>query len=296
MSPIQALRLSAVAIAMLLGMGSIAAEAELLVYEPFDYAVGANLNGLSATGRNLTGTYSASPLQDLVISGPSLTYGNLRGPLPSVAGNRLNDANGTVAGIVRVSLDQVIPINAGEEVFFSALFTFDDSTGGNRLVRVSFVDDVSGDELSFGETAVGLRGVSVGANTAGTAGSVSKGADNSFSDGQTLWLIGRYVNNAGLGNDSLQLLGYDTTVAQAISPSFDVSDPNAQFAFSLFGLDINFAKISSLRFEVRGDDNNFLDEVRIGSTYAAVTTPEPASVVLLLLTAVGCCLRRRRAA
>jgi hypothetical protein len=281
---------------MLLGMGSIAAEAKLLVYEPFDYTVGANLNGLFATGRNLTGIYSTSSLQDLVIFGPSLTYGNLVGPLPSVAGNRLNDASGIVTGVVSVSLDQVIRINAGEEVFYSALFTFDDSTQGNRLVRVSFVDDVSGDELGFGEAAVGVRGVSVRANTAATSGLIAEGADNSFSDGQTLWLIGRYFNSAESGSDTLQLLGYDTAVAQAVSPSFDLLDPNAQFAFSLTGLDINFAEIFSLRFEVRGDDNNFLDELRIGSTYSEVTTPEPASVVLLLLTAAGWYLRLGRTA
>ncbi len=44
------------------------AEAELLVYEGFDYAAGVNLNGLSATGQKLAGTYATSSLQDLVIS------------------------------------------------------------------------------------------------------------------------------------------------------------------------------------------------------------------------------------
>ena len=51
-----------------------------------------------------------------------------------------------------------------------------------------------------------------------------------------------------------------------VSSSFNVSDPNAQFAFSLSGLNIDFAAISSLRLEVRGDLNNFLDELRIGWT------------------------------
>ncbi len=133
------------------------------------------------------------------ISNPGSTYGSLLGHLPSVAGNRLSDESGVVAGVATVALDEVIHINAGDEVFFSALFTFDDSAAGNRLVRVSFIDDVNGDELSFGKAAVGVRGVSIRANTAATGRLITDGADNSFSDGQTLWLIGRYFNSAVSG-------------------------------------------------------------------------------------------------
>jgi hypothetical protein len=279
---------------MVLCMEPMAAEAALLVYEGFDYTAGVNLDGLSAAGQNLAGTYTTSSLQDLVISSPGSTHGSLLGRVPSVAGNRLSDASGIVAGIVTVALDQVIQVNAGEELFFSALFTFDDSTGGNRYARVHFVDDDNGDELSFGQAVVGLRGIRVSAITAATGVLRADGADNSFSDGQTLWLIGRYFNSADSGADALELVGYDTAVAQTVSPNFNLADPNARFAFSLSGLDIDFALISSLRFEIRGDGNNFIDELRIGSTYSAVATPEPASVVHLLLTAAGWCLRPGR--
>jgi hypothetical protein len=53
---------------------------------------------------------------------------------------------------------------------------------------------------------------------------------------------------------------------------------------------------ASLRFEVSGNDNNFLDELRIGSIYSAVTIPEPATLVLLMLTTIGWYLRRGRPA
>jgi hypothetical protein len=97
--------------------------------------------------------------------------------------------------------------------------------------------------------------------------------------------VGRYVNNSAAGGDALELLGYDTAEAITIGSTFDFADPNAQFAFELSGLDINLGKISTLRFEVRGQNNNFLDEVRISRTFGAGTAviPEPAGAVLILL-------------
>jgi hypothetical protein len=283
----RSLRLWGIAAAALFWMGSLVAEAELLVYEPFDYPAGANLDGLVATGRNLSGSYSTSSIQDLVIASPGLTYGNLLKWRPAVAGNRLNDENGAGQGTVTVSLDQEILIGAGDEIFFSALFTLNDANNANRFARISLIDDTSDDVLTFGEPVVGVRGVRVAADTAATGGLIADGADGSFSNGQTLWLIGRYFNSAQPGGDALELAGYDTAIAQAIPPAFDLADPNAQFAFSLAGLDIDFARITSLRFEVRGGNDNFLDEVRIGSTYAAVTVPEPVTIVLLLIGAVA---------
>jgi hypothetical protein len=286
--------LPAFAIALIVWGAPEAADAGLLVYEGFDYPAGVNVDGLSATGQNLAGTYVTSSPQDLVTASPGSTYGSLLGSLPSVTGNRLTDASGVSGGIVTVALDDEIHINAGEEIFFSGLFTFNDATAGNRLVRVSFIDDASGDELGFGKATVGLRGISIRANTAATGGPIAEGADNSFSDGQTLWLVGRYFNSAVSGADALELVGYDTAVPQTVSSSFDLSDPNAQFAFSLTGLDIDFSAISSLRFEVRGDNDNFLDELRIGSTYSSVAIPEPVSVIIALTGVFAVVLCRAR--
>lgn len=53
------------------------------------------------------------------------------------------------------------------------------------------------------------------------------------------------------------------------------------------------ATISSISFTIRGDANNFIDELRIGSTYAAVI-PEPAGTALALGFVAAAIARSRR--
>jgi hypothetical protein len=266
-------------------------QAATLLYEPFDYPAGTNLDGLAATGLNLFGNYATSTIQDLAISSPGLDYGSLQGNLPSVAGNRLGDVNGVGAGLTTIAVANDIAIEPGKEVFFSALMTFNDATGGNRFTRISFVDDTSGDEISFGEASVGVRAIRVTADTMATQGLIAEGADNSFTNGQTLLLVGHYLNSAAASSDALELLGYDTAATHSLPLTFDLTDPNAQFAYSLSGVDIDFSQITSLRFEIRGDQNNFLDELRIGPTYESIAqVPEPAGYALLacfLVASVG---------
>lgn len=278
-----------------LAMQPISASAGLLVYQPFDYTAGANVNGLNATGLNLAGSYSLESLplsQDLAIGSPGLTYGSLTGNLPSIGGNRLTDLSGGGRGLVTISLDQDVLVGPGAEIFFSALFTFDDSLNGNRFARISLIDDGSGDMIGFGEPVVGSRNVRAEADTAATGQLIASG-NGSFVDGQTLWLVGRYFNSPLPGDDALELLGYDTGLAQALAPSFDLDDPNAQFALSLANRDIDLGTISSVGFEIRGDNNNFIDEFRIGQTFTDVTAAAPAAVIpepgsaALLLVGVG---------
>jgi len=262
------------------------ASAALLVYEPFDYDAGTVLHESAATGLNLAGDYAAVnpglPSQfQLVTESPGLNYGNLNGAL-SEAGNQLSQTLGTTAGGITVSLDEDVVVRPDDAIFFSALFVFDDSLNGNHLANITFTDDETGDELSFGEPSVGIRNVRVSADTAATGQLIADGADGSFTNGQTLFLVGRYVNSAAISSDSLELLGYNTADADVLPATFDPADPNAEFAYSLADLDIDFAKISSITFTIRGTASNFIDELRIGSTYASVVVPEPASALLLV--------------
>lgn len=277
-----------------------AASAALLVYEPFDYADEAFLDGVAATGLNLVGDYAAIGAlsqQDPQVLAPSLDYGSLSGslgPLPAVAGNRLNDAAGVTAAGATVSVASDVLVGAGDVLFWSALFTFDDSLNGNHLANITFRDDVTGDELFFGEPGVGIGGLRVAAQTAGTGGSlIANGADNAFVDGHTLLLIGRYENAAAMGADLLQLLVYDTGDAESLPATFDPTDPNAESFFELSGVDIDFARIGEITFTIRGTDNNFIDELRIGDSYASVVAPEPSVAVLVGLALVILGSRRR---
>ena len=123
---------------------------------------------------------------------------------------------------------------------------------------------------------------------------MAAGADNSFIDGHTYWLIGRYFNSASPGADVLELVGYDIATTVEIPGGFDVSDPGAAFGFTLDGLDIDLERITTLQLEIRGTNNNFLDEVRLGNTYADVAIPEPAMPTMLAVAIAGACLGRRR--
>ena len=268
--------------------GLASAGATTLVYEPFDYADETTLGETPATGQNLTGDYEPlgpAAQQKLTVKSPGLDYGSLVGA-PTPAGNRITDTMGVTAAGATVSVDQDVTVSPGESVFWSALLTLDDSQNGNHLANITLTDDTTGDELFFGETAVGVRAVRVAANTAATAGLVADSADNAFTDGQTLFLVGRYVNAAATDADSVDLIGYDTAGATTLPASFDPSDPNAAFAFAISGLDIDLVRISEITFTIRGLDDNVIDELRIGSTYGSVV-PEPGTGVLVLLGLVG---------
>jgi hypothetical protein len=261
-------------------------DAALLVYEPFDYSAGTVLNGTIPTGQNLTGTYTplgpSLPFQ-VVVESPGLNYGNLGG-VPNSLANRLSQPSGTTAGGASVDLENSVVVNPGDAIYFSALFSFSDLENGNHLANVAFTNDENGDTLSFGEAAVGVRAIRITAETVATGQLVAAGADNAFSNGDTLLLLGRYLNSAAPDGDTLHLIGYDTADSDLLPLTFDPTDPNAEFAYSLTGVDIDLTKITSIHFRIRGNDNNFIDELRIGSTYADVI-PEPMAAALYTIGA-----------
>lgn len=268
------------------------ARGDLLVYEPFDYDANTVLDGIAASAFNLTGSYvplGSISAQKLVVSEPGLVYGNLLGA-PHPTGNRANDVQGVTAAGATVRVDQDVVIPPGSAIFWSALFTFDDSTNGNRLANVTLINERNGDELSFGESAAGIRAIRVSAHTAATGQLIAVGADGAFENGHTLLLVGRYVNSPAVASDIIELVGYDTADADVLPTNFDPSDPQAEFAYRLDGRDIDFEQNTAISFNIRGDSNNFIDELRIGTTYASVALliPEPNSLVLSVVGALFC--------
>jgi hypothetical protein len=262
------------------------AAAALLVYEPFDYPAVSTplLDGTAATGLNLTGTYvsdAVHPLFQLRLSSPGLSYGNLASA-PSATGAKLTQLNGSTSNAATVSLADPVRILPGQAIFFSALFTLDDSRNGNHRAQVHLVDGE--DEIAFGEPVVGGRAIRAHAKTAATGGlAASSGDRSSFSNGQTLFLIGRYNNSPVALGDRLELLGYDTAASHPFPTAFDPADPNAILYQELRDIDIDLTRISAVRFEIRGADNNYIDELRIGSTVADVAPiPEPRTWLLML--------------
>jgi hypothetical protein len=290
-SPRGAALLPALLIAIALPLAaSRPAHAAPLVYEPFVYSAGTVLHGVTATGTNLTGTYASyainpTPEQTITVRSPGLGFGNLVGA-PAATGNRISDVFDGVAAAATVSVAQPVSVGSGETIFFSALFTFDDSQNDNHLANIALGDDSTGDLIVFGQGSIGTRNVYIGVDTP-TAFTTNE-VDNAFSDGDTLFLIGRYFNSAAMGGDTLDLVGYDTADAVTLPSSFDPTDPNASLSLGLSNLDVNLPTVNSITFSIRGLDNNFIDELRIGRTYADVV-PEPTMTALLVtcLSAVG---------
>lgn len=279
------------------------APAALHVYEPFDYPAASRLTGTPADALNLTGTYSGSvafEFYELRISNPGLEYGRLAGT-PEARGNKLTQFGGTTADAVSVRIEQPITVDPGNALFFSALLTLDDSRNGTHVAGVTLRDDRNGDMLEFGETVAGIRSIRVGAYTAGSGGSVVGTTDSPFVDGRTLLMMWRYSNATAAQADSLELIGYDTAVPAVLPPAFDPGDPQKAFHLAARGVDIDLTQVSSISFEIRGADNNFIDELRIGSSYADVAAiPEPHTWLLMVggiaATAVSVRARRKAAA
>jgi hypothetical protein len=266
----------------------------LLVYEPFDYEEGV-LAGRNATGQNLTGSYSGLPVPpgfELRVESPGLDYGALVGA-PAATGRRLVQNLGTTPDSATVAIDADVSVEAGSAIYWSALLRLDDSSNGNHRAGITLTDDVTGDSLWFGETVVGVRAIGVFAYSGTTGDGIGEAVDLSFTSGDVLLLVGRYANSAASGGDSLELLGYDTSDADLLPPSFDPSDPNAEFAYGVSGVDVDIARLGSVTFTIRGTANNFIDELRIGTSYADAV-PEPETVWLLGAGLVGLRLLSRR--
>lgn len=262
------------------------AVAGLFVYEPFSYTAPSLLHGTSATGLNLSGSYLSDAVHEsfqLSVSAPGLSYGSLTGA-PAAEGMKLTQLSGTIGVSSQVQLGAPIEVMPGEAIYFSALFTFDDSRNGNHFASIDLIDSTTGDSITFGESVVGVRAIRASAKTVVTGDQVTTiGDQNAFTNGQTLLLVGRYNNSALPLGDRLELLGYDTAATHELPSTFESSDPNRVLYQELAGVDIDLTRISSLRFTIRGIDNNFIDEVRIGSTLADVApVPEPHTWLLMV--------------
>jgi hypothetical protein len=288
---------SGFAAALLAAVGLFAdpASATLLVYEPFDYLQGLTLDATAGTnGQNLTGFWSApvGPFQQLETSAPGLDYGALTG-LPAPSGIALGKTNGVTAGSATVAVDADVLVAPDTTLYWSALMTLDDSSNGNRFASIQFTDGTTGDLIGFGESVVGSGAIRVHADTAATGGLVANGPDNAFVDGHTVLLVGRYVSSSAPDGDRLDLLVYDAIDAESLAGGFDLADPAAELAISLTGLDVDLARIDSITFQIRGTNDNFIDELRIGTAYGDVV-PEPGTALLLAAGLCGLAAAGRR--
>lgn len=257
--------------------------AELLVYEPFDYPVGAEIHGQSGGigfGDNEweDNQEGSSAEMDHIADG-SLSFAN---PLPLLTtGNSLSQNSISVNGSTDIRSFTIIPGIDGTTTWMSFLMRFEGTLSEDTVAHFGVRPNSSGPAPFFGvfNNAANEIVFGIGSNSAGTVFS-----DISFTPGQTYLLVASITWNTAVGASELVNFYVNPTL-QALPPA----SPD------VFRDDLNIAtaggtnRLSSLELASGGDGVEWrFDELRIGNTWSDVTPVVPESSTTAM--AVGCLL------
>ena len=308
--------LAALALALVVGV-ALPADAELLVYEPFDYASGSDLlnqNGGGGWGADWTGRSNDDgqvPATTAVIQGSSLSAAGLT----TTGGSLLIDATGGTSQPAREFGSYAISKigGAGNTTWVSFIAQRQGATdtsgwpdnpyprGVNLSLFASLASDNEllgiGNASSASDNTWSLIPNGNGANREGAydpAGGVAGGGPETagaatFPWNDTHWAVLRIDHLAGMDDIRLWL-----------SPNPNIEPLDADADITLLAGDSNntddMDAIQSIRAFVGASRTSggfpqptgllALDEFRVGTTYAdmtgtVVTVPEPATLVLL---------------
>ena len=294
--------------------------ADLIVYEDFNYPVGADVVGQTG-GMGLTGSYTgvtaggAGTANVDAIAG--LSYGTLE-----VNGQALARTNRAGRGTISRALDPMAAADlaASPEVWFSVLM---DPTAPELFLGNSGQNANTFATLIFGSD--GLTDASTGAQN-GTGTDIANGGD--------AFGVGFFGNTAGFDGVGIQAVGfsdgvidqpnddtppngtnsivtgdslsfivgqiaYDVNGGQDVLTLFDVATSGAATPFASLSLDLDQASFDTI--SIADGQTALFDEIRIGQTVGDVTpgltftaVPEPSALGLLALVGVSLATRRRR--
>jgi hypothetical protein len=267
--------------------------ADLLAYEPFDYAGGASLNGANGGTGWSDAWLDADNDTTLGSTASSLAY-----PAASTltsAGNRValtaaDDSAGAQRTLTGAS-DVELGTN-GQTYYSSALFRRSATIGESTLVHFRGLS--SGTFVgrwTYGINAAGQFTVSV--NPDPMQNQVATSTALAEPD-TTYLLVAKIRTNTGTGTpleDEVFLKFYGPGDAITGEPATDAAWDLREQGNS--GLTLNQVLLSMSH---DGIGSNQFDEFRLGTSFADVTgvVPEPATATLLGLGACGALLRRRR--
>lgn len=301
----QSPRLGSPAIAMALFAGAASfAHGALVVYEPFDYTANSAVVGKSggtgfSTGLGEEDWKGAGTTSNNIV-GAGLSFGSL-----DVAGgsNLRSERSGRGVTSRTISTTSQTSLLAQSTIWFSVLL---DPSGGNGFANNTYATLIFGDTAfadanangapvlaggnAFGVgfvghepapsstdvSLVGIQGVAYNGGTVSTNGEIVPGDVTSF-------IVGR-IDFDDVGNGGSDVLRL-----------YRVTDPNLALPGSPFATIITDLDQSGFDIvSIADPQTSIFDEIRIGTTLASVTVPEPSSLTLLGFGALAMLRRRRK--
>ena len=305
--------LCVLAISAAVGLASPAAAA-LIAYEPFDYAVGSELNtqnggvGFSGPWGLFTGAVTNAVIQS----------GNLAVPaLPSLAtsssGNSVlfSGVNGTA------QYKRSFPNIAGTDgtttwiSFIGKRQGPAAASGANLYPRGTNIGFFNTENTTRQERATIGNSSGAAANTwalipTGSAGSIQPTSNPAvtYGGGDAVWAVLR-IDHRGANpdvsgtlpvadrDDAYLFINPDPSVEPALASANATVLQGAANAFDYSGLDFIRPFIGNTS-GAQPYGELWVDEIRIGTTYSAMTAPEPTSCVLFVLGGLLMAVRRTR--
>lgn len=292
-NPTTTLSAAAIAAAAL----AVSAQAELIVYEGFDYTAAADVAGQNG-GTGFAAAWSGSDSFD-VSSG--LSFGSLQVTGGSSA--RVNRA-GNAAISRTVSASAVTALTADDStMWFSVLMDPTDDT--LELSVAGFPLNTHG-TLIFGDTALtggsGTAPAPIGAG--GDAFGVSfDGIDGDFANTeiQAVSYVGGVISTDGtlvVGDNISFIVGQIDFAADGTDDTltlYNVTDPSAPLPTAFATLSADFDQSTFNVVSIGDAQTSIFDEIRFGTSLADVTpVPEPGSLALLGLGGLAMVRRRRK--
>jgi hypothetical protein len=299
---------------MVFGLWAGAANAALLRYEPFDYNdVGTTVEGkTNPDGETWVAAYGNTTPPGLI----KVASGNLGMPpemSPPIGNSAEIDGGPSSVGTnpaqngkaLRLPLNDsgtaVVTVDSGGTVYYSLALRIDELTNSNQTTGGFFVGLNNGGAASASNpTAAGARlqaridptdntkyNLGIFRNISATAGAASWGGPMTV--GETLFIVASYETVPGAQNDIARLwINPDPDTFRDATPP----PPTLIDSTTGVGADIG---IASILLRQSPAPHVTLDELRVGTTWAAVTIPEPATLWAALFgLAIAACRRRSR--